>query len=144
MSEQANMIEERADRIGDAYRSFDEGFQRLQKDLRERRKTFEKQINSRRKNLERQINASRKGIEKRTRQQVSELRKNPVVKRAISARDDATKGIESRVSGALGLFNIASRSDVERLERKIGQITRKLKQAERAKKANGSAKAKAS
>ncbi len=143
MSEQANLVQEGADRVGDAYRSFDEGFQRLQKDLRNRRKTVEKQINSGRKNLERQINAGRKDFEKRTRKQVSELRKNPVVKRAISARDDATKQIESQVSTVLGFFNIASRTDVERIERKLGQVTRKLKQVERAKKANGSAKVKA-
>ena len=143
MSEQANLVQEGADRVGDAYRSFDEGFQRLQKDLRNRRKTFEKQINSGRKNLERQINAGRKDFEKRTRKQVSELRKNPVVKRAISARDDATKQIESQVSTVLGFFNIASRTDVERIERMLGQVTRKLKQVERAKKANGSAKVKA-
>lgn len=144
MSEQVNIVQESADRVGEAYRSFDEGFQRLQKDLRSRRKTFEKQISSGRKNLERQLNASRKGIEKRTRRQVNELRKNPVVKRAISARDDATKRFENRVGTVLGLFNIATRSDVERLERKIGQITRKLKQGGRGKKANGSATAKAS
>ena len=30
MSEQANLVQEGADRVGDAYRSFDEGFQRLQ------------------------------------------------------------------------------------------------------------------
>ncbi len=144
MSQQANIVEESADRISDAYRSFDEGFQRLQKEFRGRRRTFEKQISSGRKNLERQINASRKDIEKRTRQQVNELRKNPVVKRAISARDDATKQIENRVGTVLGFFNIATRSDVERLDRRIGQITRKLKHAERAKKSNGSAKAKAS
>ena len=128
MSEQVNAIEESADRISDAYRSFDEGFQRLQKDLRSRRKSFEKQINSGRKSLERQINTSRKDIEKRTRKQVKELRKNPVVKRAISARDDATKQLESRVGSFLGFFNIATRTDIERVERKLGQITRKLKQ----------------
>ena len=143
MSEQANLVQEGADRVSDAYRSFDEGFQRLQKDLRNRRKTVEKQINSGRKNLERQINAGRKDFEKRTRKQVSELRKNPVVKRAISARDDATKQIESQVSTVLGFFNIASRTNVERIERKLGQVTRKLKQVEGAKKANGSAKVKA-
>ena len=144
MSEQVNFVQESTDRVGDVYRTFDEGFQRIQKDLQVRRKTFEKQINTGRKSLERQINASRKDIEKRTRQQVSELRKNPVVKRAISVRKDATKQIESRVGTVLGFFNIATRSDVERLERKLGQISRKLKQPARAKKTNGSAPAKAS
>ena len=144
MSQEVNIVQESADRVGDAYRTFDEGFQRLQKDLRVRRKNFEKQISTRRRSLERQINASRKGIEKRTRQQVNELRKNPVVKRAISAREDASKQIESRVSTVLGFFNIATRTDIERLERKLGQITRKLKQPGRAKKTNGSATAKAS
>jgi len=148
MAEQVNIVEEQSNRVSDAYHSFDEGFQKLQKDLRDRRKTFEKQISSGRKNLERQINASRKDIKKRTRQQVNELRKNPVVERAISVSEDATKmiekQIEGRVSSVLGFFNIATRSDVERLERKIAQITRKLKLGERAKKANGSTVGKAS
>ena len=46
MSEQVSFVQEGVDRVGDAYRSFDEGYQRLQKDLRGRLKTFEKQINT--------------------------------------------------------------------------------------------------
>jgi len=133
MSEQVSLVQEGAERVGDAYRSFDEGFQRLQKDLRNRRKTFE-----------RQIKTSRKDIEKRTRKQVNELRKNPVVKRAISVRDDASKRFESQIGDVLGFLNIATRTDIERIERKLGQITRKLKQTGRTKKANGSATSKAS
>lgn len=144
MSEQVSFVQEGADRVGDAYRSFDEGFQRLQKDLRTRRKSIEKQLNTGRKSLERQINASRRDFEKRTRKQVTELRKNPVVKRALSVRNDATRELETRVSTFLGFFNIATRSDLNRIDRKLGQITRKLKQVERAKKSNGATKVKAS
>ena len=144
MSEQVSFVQESVDRVGEAYRSFDEGFQRLQKDLRNRRKTIEKQVDTGRKNVERQLNSSRRDIEKRTRKQVSDLRKSPVVKRAISVRDDASKQFESRIGAVLSFFNIATRTDIERVERKLGQITRKLKAFERPKKANGSATVKAS
>lgn len=144
MSEQVSFVQEGVDRVGDAFRSFDAGFQRLQKDLRGRRKTFEKQINTSRKTVERQINAGRRDFEKATRKRVNELRKNPAVKRAIGVRNDATKQFESRVSTVLGFFNVATRSDLDRIERKLGQIAKKLKGIERAKRANGSAAVKAS
>ncbi len=144
MSEQISVVQEGVDRVGDAYRSLGEGFQRLQKDLRGRQNTFEKQINTGRKSVERQINTGRKDIEKATRKRVRELRKTPVVKRAIDVRDDAFKRFESQVGTVLGFFNVATRSDIDRIDRKLGQIAKKLKEIQRSKKANGSAAVKAS
>ena len=137
MSEQVSFVQEGVDRMEDAYRSIDKTVQRLQKDLRARRKSIEKQVSSGRKSFERQIKARRSTIEKNTRKQVRELRKNPLVKRAISLRDGTTKQIEDGVDSVLGFFSIATKSDVNRIDRKLGQINRKLKGLEGRKKSNG-------
>jgi hypothetical protein len=69
----------------------------------------------------------------------SEWRKNPIGKRIEQLRGKATARIESGVDGVLGLFQIASKSDLDRVDRKIGQLSRKLKEIERTRKGNGQA-----
>ena len=110
MSEQTGFVQEGFDRFNDAYRSVDEGVQRLQKEFQSRRKDAEKRIAAQRKSIEKQVTSSRKDLEKRTRKQVNSLKKNDAVKRAFALRDDATQRIESRIDDLLGLLNIASRS----------------------------------
>jgi len=144
MSEQVSFVQEGVDRVEEAYRSIDKRVQRLQKDLRSRRKTIEKQVSSGRKSIERQIKARRTTIEKNTRKQVKELRKNTLVKRALGLRDDATRQIEDGVDTVLSFFSIATKSDVNRIDRKLGQINRKLKGLEGRKRSNGTAAPRAS
>ena len=75
---EANFIEEGMDRIEDAFRSIEKDLKRLQKRADKRRQQFERQA------------------EKRVKQLQSDIRKNPVVKRAESLRSDAQKAIEEQ------------------------------------------------
>ena len=84
---------------------------------------------------------SRKSFEKKTQKQVkrlrNELRKNSYVKRAQSVVEDATKQFEQGVDNLLEVLNIASRRDLSRIDRKLNQISRKLRDLEKAKQGNG-------
>ncbi len=130
MAEQANFVQDGMDRVNAAFESIQEEAERLQKQLNTRRKSFEKQLNS-----------SRRTIEKRARKQVnqlrSEVRRNGWVKQAQARQKDAEKRFRSGVDTFLGTFQIASKSDLERIDRKLGQLSRKLKDLETRKKANG-------
>lgn len=130
MSDQASLVQEGVERFNEAWRSAGEEVQRLQKQLQHRRHSLEKQITAR-----------RKRIEKQTRRRVSrartELERNPWVKRAQSLRDEAWKRLERGLDGTLGNLRIASRRDVERIERRITQLNRRIKEIEQARRSNG-------
>ena len=130
MAEQANLVQEGVDRFNSAFESLGDEVDRLQKRVHTRRKAFEKQLTDR-----------RKKIEKQTRKQVdrfeSEIRKNPVMKRLQELRKEAVKQIESSVDSVMDALPIATKSDLKRIERKLSQISRKVKDLERGKKANG-------
>ena len=130
MAEQASLMQEGVDRFREAFESLD--LDRVQRRLNQRRKRIEKQFAS-----------GRKTWERRTRKQVkrvqSELRRNPLVKRMQSLQKDATRQLESTVDGILSSLRIASQRDVDRLDRKLGQISRKLKDLERTRRTNGEA-----
>jgi hypothetical protein len=132
MPEQASFVQERVDQFNAAFDSVSDEVQRVQKQLRTRRKTFERQLSDRRKKLEK---STRKQVNKIE----SDFKKSDVGKRARSLRADAEKRFERGIEGVLGVLQIASKGDVQKLDRKIGQISRKLKDIERAKKANGDA-----
>jgi len=123
MSEQASLVHDGVDRINEAFRSIDGEFQRVQKDLSARRETIEKRFKK-----------SRKTIEKQSRKEVSrlrvEFRKNPAVKRAESLRKDINKQFESGMDNLLGLFQIASKSDMSRIDRKLNALGRRIKEIE--------------
>ena len=130
MAEQTNLVHEGVDRFNAAFESLGDEVDRLQKRVQMRRKEFEKQLTDR-----------RKRIEKRTRKQVdrieSELRKDPIMKRLQGLRKDAVRQIESGVDSVMDALPIATKSDLKRVERKISQISRKVKDLERVRKANG-------
>lgn len=132
MSEQVSFVQERVDQFNEAFESVTDEVQRLQKQLRSRRKSFEREFSERRKKLE-----------KRTRKQVnkieSDFNKSPLGKRVKGLRGDVERQVEKGIDGVLGVFQIASKSDVQKLDRKIGQISRKLKEIERSRRANGGA-----
>jgi polyhydroxyalkanoate synthesis regulator phasin len=56
-------------------------------------------------------------------------------KRIESWRKDATKQYESGVEAFLSALQIASKSDVQRIDRKISQLNRKLREMDRPKSA---------
>jgi hypothetical protein len=134
MAEQVSFVQEGVDRVNATFRSIDEEFERVQKRLQARRKSIEKQLAS-----------SRRDLEKRTRKQVKklrgEMRKNPLVKRAQTLREDAAKQFESSVESVLGAFQIASKSDLTRIDRRLSSLNRKLKELESERKHNGSGRA---
>jgi len=125
---EASFVQDGVDRVREAVDSIDGEFQRVQKRIQAQRKSFEKRVNK-----------QRSEIEKRTRKEVkrlqTEIRKNPVVKRAQSIADDATRQVEQGVDRFLGTFQIASKSDVQRIDRKLTQLRRQLKALESTKKA---------
>jgi polyhydroxyalkanoate synthesis regulator phasin len=131
MAEHETLSEARESRIDEAVQFFDDEFQRIQKEL-----------SARRKSLEREFTSKRKTVEKRTRKELkriqSELKKNPIVKRADAVRKDVTKQVETRVDTLLARIQIASRSDVQRINKKLTALNRRLKAIENSRKTNGS------
>jgi len=131
MAEHETLSEARESRINEAVQFFDDEFQRVQKELGARRKSIEKEFASK-----------RKTVEKRTRKELKriqlELKKNPIVKRADAVRKDVTKQVETRVDSLLGLMQVASMSDVQRINKKLTTLNRRLKAIEDLRKTNGS------
>ncbi len=130
MAEHETLSEARESRINEAVQFFDDEFQRVQKELSARRKSFEKEFATK-----------RKTVEKRTRKELKriqlELKKNPIVKRADAVRKDVTKQVETRVDALLGLMQVASKSDVQRINKKLTTLNRRLKAIEDSRKTNG-------
>jgi hypothetical protein len=123
MAEQASLVQDGVDRINEAFRSIDGEFQRVQKDLSARRNSIEKRFKK-----------SRKTIEKQSRKEVNrlraEFRKSPAVKRAETLRKDINKQLESGMDNILGLFQIASKADMGRIDRKLNALGRRIKEIE--------------
>ncbi len=121
MAEQATLVKNGVDRFQSAFRSIDQEVQRLQKQLRTRRRS----------------------IEKRTQKQVDrvlgEIRKNSFAKRARALRVDAVRQIENSVGNVLGVLSIASKNDIHRIDRKLTQLNRKLRDIEKTKGSNSEA-----
>jgi hypothetical protein len=137
MPETNNIIQGGVDRFREAYGLLGDELQRVQKELRSRRKKLEKRFETGRKDIEKRFSSQRKQFEKRTQKLRSEIEKNPTLKRLDTLRKDATKQFEQGVSNALNAFQIASKSDLERIDRKISQLSKKLKEMDRAKRPNG-------
>jgi hypothetical protein len=139
MTEQASIVQEGIDRFRDAFGNLEDELERVQKQIRTRRRRFEKQLDANRSAIEKRISSGRKDLEKRTRKLREDVRKNRAFQRLDSLRKDATRRYEEGVESLLGLLQIASKGDVQRIDRKISQLSRKLKDMEHQKKANGQA-----
>jgi archaellum component FlaC len=113
---EANFIEEGIDRIENAFRSIERDFRRLQKRADRRRRQFERQA------------------EKRVKQIQTDIRNNRVVKRAEDLRSDAVKAVEDQVDALLSGLRIASQAEVHKLERKVAQLNKKVRELEKLKK----------
>ena len=114
-----NIVQEGVDRVREAVSSIEHDFQRVQKRV-------EKQVKTRRKSFEKQTQAQVKRLR-------SEFRKNPYVKRAQGVVEDATKQLEQAIDGVLEVLQLASRRDVDRIDRKLSQINKKLRALEKTK-----------
>ena len=139
MPETTSLFQDGVERVRDAYDSLSPQIQRVQRELRTRRKKIEKRFEtgrkdiekrfaSQRKEIEKRLETQRKQFEKRTQKLRSELEKNPAVKRLETFRKDATKQFEQRVTGVLNRLQIASTSDLEKIDRKISLINKQVKE----------------
>ena len=138
MAQHARFVQEGVDRVRETVSSFESDIERMQKRAQEefnaRRKAFERQLAERRKSFAKQT-------EKRVRKLRTELRKNSVVKRAQDALDDATRQLEKGIDNLFEALHVASKRDLNRIDRKLSQINRKLRDLEKVKPGNGAAKA---
>ena len=131
MEEHETLSEATESRINEAVQFVDDEFQRIQKELSARRKSIEKEFASKRKTVEKRTRKELKRIQ-------TELKKNPIVKRADAVRKDVTKQVETRVDSILELMQVASRSDVQRINKKLTTLNKRLKAIEESRKTNGS------
>ena len=138
MAQQANFVQEGVDRLREAVSSIEGDLERVQNRM-------QKEFKARRKSIEKQVASSRKNFEKKTQKQVkrlrNELQKNTYVKRAQGVVDDATKQFEQGVDNVLEVLHVASKRDLSRIDRKLNQINKKLRDLEKSKQGNGAATA---
>ncbi len=121
MAQQVSFFQDGVERVRETVESIEGEFTRVQRDL-------QKDLRSRRRSLERQLNASRKDLQKRTRRLRRDLGRNPALRQVDDLRKRATDQIEQSVDGVLALFQIASKSDVQRIDRKLTQLNRRLRE----------------
>jgi hypothetical protein len=122
-------IEEGRDRLTSAVK-------KLRRTAEQRRKALERRADRLRSELRKNPVVKRaekqaQELEKRAEKLRGELRNTPAVKRAEALRKDAEKAIESGVETLLGNLRIASASEVSRLERRLAAIDRKLNALEK-------------
>jgi hypothetical protein len=126
MAQTESIVDQGVDRVQDALKSADKEFQRLQRRVKTQRRTIERRIGKQRKTIEKQA----KSFEKQAQKQIKELRKNDLVKRAETFGKDVQSQIESGIETVLGAFQVATKSDVQRIDRKLNRISKKLKELE--------------
>ena len=113
MTEYTEVAEETADRVQSMFRSVEEEFEKLQQRVTDRREEFEK------------------SAQKRLDRMGKEVRRSPLYKRAQTLRKDATRQIEKNVDTVLGSLNIATRSDIKKLDRKLNKIRKDLSERDK-------------
>jgi len=117
MAQQASIVQDSVDRVREAVSSLESDFEKVQK------------------RAEKQFRVRRKSLEKRAEKQVgrlrSEFKKNPIIKRAQNAVDGATKQMEKNVDSLLDALNLASQRDLQRVNRKLNKISKKLRALEK-------------
>ena len=109
MVQQAEVVEEGLEKIQSMFRSVETEFEKLQGRVNKRRARFEKDA------------------QKRVEKMGKEVRKSPLYQRADSLLKEANKQIEKNVDYVLGSLNIATRSDIKKLDRRLTQINKKIK-----------------
>ena len=100
-----------------------------------------RELGARRRRLERTLEKNRRNLEKQARRQVKDIQEellgNPVVQRLEELSEQATRRLEGAIGSLLGALQIASRSDVRKLDRKLSKLGKRLEEIERARGANG-------
>lgn len=78
-----------------------------------------------------------KRVKKQTRTPLRQLRRNGLVKRAQNLGSDAREQIAGGVETVLGYLQIASKSDLQRIDHRLEEIERRLGELSLAKKFKG-------
>jgi hypothetical protein len=140
MAEQTSIVRGGIERVSSAFERLPDELHRVQREIQKRRKSFERQLAGGRRDLEKRT----REIERRTRRQVERLRsgfrKLPLTRRVDQLWANAERTLERGVDAFLGALQIASKSDLDRIDKKLGQMSRKLKEMERTR-GNGHASA---
>jgi polyhydroxyalkanoate synthesis regulator phasin len=117
---EANFLQGGIDRVQSAFQSLDKEYRRLQRTADKRRKEFERRA------------------ERQLRRFQSELRKNPLVKRAEGvrarvdeARGEAREAVVHRLESLLGALHVATRTEIEKLDRRLAQLNKKVRDLEK-------------
>lgn len=124
MAKQANVVQDGVGQVREAVRRVDQGFRRIQKQVETRRRRLAKEVTSRRRVIEKRAQRELGRIQK-------QIQKQPIVKRAEAFRVDASARLERGVATFLDVLPIATKSDVERIDRKVSALGRKLKEMEK-------------
>lgn len=130
MAQQATIVQEGVDRVRAAFGTLEDEFANVQRRLRARRRTLEKQLRN-----------GRKDLEKRGRKLRAEVLSNPALKRLDGLRKDVQRQLEDAADTLLGALQIASKADVERIDRKLSQLARKLREIEESRRSRGEGEA---
>jgi hypothetical protein len=131
MADQTSFVRDGIERVSTAFERLPDELQRVQREIQKRRRTFERQLAGGRRDLGKRT----REIEKRTRRQVqhvrSELGRLPLTRRIEQLRGEAERVAVRGVDLVLGALQIASKQDLDRIDRKLGQVSRKLREMER-------------
>lgn len=125
MAQQASAIRDGVDQLRTAVRRVDRQFRKIQRQVETRRKQLGKEVTSRRKAIEKTAQRQLARIQR-------EIQRQPIVKRAESLRADATRQLGRGVASFFEALPIATRSEVERIDKKIAGLSRKLRELEKA------------
>jgi hypothetical protein len=139
---EAKIVEDGIDRLQSAFQSVEDEFEKVQKRVDRGRKGFEKRVRSGRKDFEKntqkfqkRVETRRKDWEKQTEKRVKrvqdELRKYSLFQQLEEIADDASKRLEEGMDSLLSGLQIATRSDIQKLDKKLNTISRKLKTLEK-------------
>jgi hypothetical protein len=124
VAKQASVVQEGVDQIREVVRRADREIKRIQKQVENRRRRLAKEVTSRRRLIEKRAQKELGRIQK-------QIQSQPIVKRAEKLRAGATEQIASRVSTLLEAFPLATKSEIERIDRKVSALSRKLREIEK-------------
>lgn len=130
MAEAQSLVDQGVDRVQDVLKNADKEFQKIQRQVKSQRRTIERRIETRRKNLEKTAQKQFKSFEKTAQKQIDTIRQNDLVKRIESFGSDVQEQVEAGVEQFLSVLQIASKSDIQRVDRKLNRISKKLKELE--------------
>lgn len=104
-------------------------------EIRTRIRRIQRQVTTQRKALEKELTTRRRAIEKRAQREFARVQKEfarqPLVKRAGSLRAGAQSRFEAGVAGFLGALPLATKGEIDRIDRKLRAIDRKLREMEK-------------